>query len=52
MPTIISDFAALLIQPSIVSQGIYDLAQAATAHGLYGGHIRINETEIRTLQTK
>jgi hypothetical protein len=51
-PTIISDFAALIIQPSIVSQGIYDLAQAATAHGLYGGRIRINEREFRTLQRK
>jgi hypothetical protein len=52
MPTIISDFAALIIQPSIVSQGIYDRAHAAAAHGFYGGHIRINERESKTLQRK
>jgi hypothetical protein len=33
MPTTISDFDALIIQPSIVRQGIYELIEAATAHG-------------------
>ena len=47
MPTIISDFAALIIQRTSVRQGIYDCRRSAIVTTL---HMDINERERRTLQ--